>query len=146
MKPLDYYRLGLQIANNASSEAQYRTAISRIYYGLHHESCCRYFRREISPPPLNRNRRHTELRDRFNSLGASITSTIGRRLSDLAIARNEADYQLVLPLRFKSKSYSAKQLTQIAVSIGEELLQALEAYSPGESPDGCDCPTVYSSR
>ena len=146
MKPLDFYRLGLQTASSASTEAQYRTAIGRIYYGLHHESCCRYFRKEVSPELLNRNRRHTELRNRFNGLGDSVAITIGRRLSDLIIVRSEADYQLVPPLRYKSGSYSAEQLMQIAVSLGAELLQALEAYSPGEAPDGCDCPTVYSSR
>ena len=144
MKPLDFYRLGVQIASTASSEAQYRTAISRIYYGLHHEACCRYFRRELSPSPLNKNRRHTELRDRFNRLGESAPTTIGLRLSDLIIMRNEADYQLVPPLRYKRKSYSAEQLMQIAVDVGEELLDALERYSPGEAPDGCDCPTAYS--
>ena len=146
MRPLDFYRLGLQIASSAASEAQYRTAISRIYYGLHHESCCRYFRRELSPAPLNRNRRHTELRDRFNNLGGTVSNIIGGRLNDLIIIRNEADYQLVPPLRYKGKSYSAERLVDRALSLAKELLDALETYSPGEASDGCDCPTVYSSR
>ncbi|MYE54351.1 MAG: hypothetical protein F4X34_04040 [Chloroflexi bacterium] len=146
MKPLDFYRLGLQMASSASSETEYRTAISRIYYGLHHESCCRYFRREVAPAPLNRNRRHTELRDRFNSLSGTASNTIGGRLNDLIIIRNEADYQLVSPLRYKGRSYSVEQLIYRAVSLAQELLDALETYSPGEASDGCNCPTVYSSR
>ncbi len=144
MRPLDFYRLGLQIASSASSEAQYRTAINRIYYGLHHESCCRYFRTEMSPAPLNINRRHTELRDRFNSLNAPAPIKVGQRLNDLRMMRSEADYQLAPPLRYRGRSYSAERLMSRAVSLAEELLQALEDYSPGEAPDGCDCPTAYS--
>ena len=144
MKPLDFYQLGLQLASSASTEAQCRTAISRIYYGLHHEACCRYFRRESYPAPLNRNRRHTGLRERYSSSVEPVSRTVGRRLNELMILRTEADYQLVPPLRYKDKSYSAEQLMQIAVDVGEELLDALERYSPGEAPDGCDCPTAYS--
>ena len=146
MKPLDFYRLGLQIAASASSEAQYRTAISRIYYGLHHEACCRYYRRELYPSPLNRNSRHTELRERFNSLGETVPIRIAQCLNDLSVMRSEADYQLTPPLRYKRKTYSAEHLVQEAISTAEYLLRYLERYSPGEAPDGCDCPTVYSVR
>ena len=51
---------------------------------------------------------------------------------------------LAPPLRYRGRSYSAERLMSRAVSLAEELLHALEDYSPGEAPDGCDCPTAYS--
>ena len=44
MKPLDFYQLGVRLANSGRTEAEHRAAIGRLYYGLHHEACCRYFR------------------------------------------------------------------------------------------------------
>ena len=84
------------------------------------------------------------MRERFNSSGEPASGRIGRRLNELMILRAEADYQLVPPLRYKGKSYSIEQLMGQAISVGRALLSALEAYSPGEAPDGCDCPTAYS--
>lgn len=146
MKPLEFYRLGTQMASSANSEAHLRTAISRIYYGLHHESCCRYFRKEPSAQPLNRNQRHTELRERFNRPDDPVASKVSQLLNNLIAMRSEADYQLAPPLRYRGRSYSPEQLTQRALETGRELLQALEDYSPGESPDGCSCPVAYTSR
>ena len=40
MKPLDFYRLGVEMASSSVTEAEHRTAIARLYYGLHHEACC----------------------------------------------------------------------------------------------------------
>ena len=133
------------MADSASSEPEFRAAISRIYYGLHHESCCRYFRREISPAPLNRNRRHTELTDRFKISSDPAGAGISVRLNNLRMMRSEADYQLVLPLRYIGRSYSVERILERSVSIGEELLELLEEYSPGEAPDGCECRVGYSS-
>ena len=59
MSPLDFYDLGVGMASTARTEAQERTAINRLYYGLHHEVCCRYFRKESWAQPLNRNRPDT---------------------------------------------------------------------------------------
>ena len=145
MKPLDFYELGLQIAESATSEAQHRTVVNRVYYGLHHESCCRYFRTELSPSPLNRSRRHTDLRVRFNQPDNPNAGAIGQLLGNLMTLRTEADYQLAPPLRYRSRSYSSEQLMRFAISIGEDLLEALETYSPGEAPDGCRCPQGYST-
>ena len=146
MKPLDFYQLGVDIASSASTEAQYRTAISRIYYGLHHECCCRYFRKLSFAEPLNGNRRHTDLRDRFNTPRDPISNKISQLLGNLMMARTEADYQLAPPIIYGRRSYSPEDLMRLALDRGQELLEALEDYSPGEADDGCDCPTVYSSR
>ena len=47
MRPLDFYDLGVQLAASARTEAEYRATIGRLYYGLHHEACCRYFSRIV---------------------------------------------------------------------------------------------------
>lgn len=139
MKPLEFYRLGIAAAG-ATSEPEQRTAVSRLYYGLHHEACCRLFRKHPDLGPLNRGRRHTELRDRFNLDSSPHSKTVGNLLNDLRQLRGEADYELVLPLTFKNRSMDATQLLNIAVYSANQLLEALNLYSPGEVEDGCRCP------
>ena len=145
MRPLEFYRLGIALSQNAAIESIQRTVVNRIYYGLHHEACCRYFRTHPHSPPLNINRRHTELRDRFNESEDPQAKNVGGLLNDLMMLRRESDYELVPPLRFRRRSLTIQELMQQAIESGEDLLDALESYSPGEAPDGCDCPTAYSS-
>ena len=136
----------VRLASAATTESEHRAAINRVYYGLHHDACCRYFRTEPAPQPLNRNRRHTDLRERFNRPQDAVASNVGQLLGRLMRLRNEADYQLQPPLRYQNRSYTSERLMRRAVDTGEELKLALETYSPGESPDGCDCPEVYAAR
>ena len=93
MKPLDFYRLGIQSSASADTEAVQRTVVSRLYYGLHHEACCRFFRENPAARPLNRNRRHSDLTDRYRGLDAPAASEIAQLLVTLSILRSEADYQ-----------------------------------------------------
>ena len=144
MKPLDFYRLGLALAANAGSEAVQRTAVSRLYYGLHHEACCRFFRENPAARPLNRNRRHSGLVDRCRELDDSITTEIAQLLVTLSLLRSESDYQLAPPLRFRNQSYSPRDEMEYAVGFASQLMEALDLYSPGAAPDGCRCPVVYS--
>ncbi len=146
MKPLDFYELGRRIASSAQTEAEHRTAINRIYYGLHHEACCRYFRNQPATQALNLNRRHTELRDRFRDPTSPESGEVARLLASLMMMRREADYQLELPLRYQDRSYTPERLADEAMYVGEALLAALELFSPGGAADGCECPAVYSSR
>ena len=44
MRPIELYNLGVVAARTADTEAKRRSAVGRIYYGLHHEACCRFFR------------------------------------------------------------------------------------------------------
>ena len=67
MRPLDFYRAGVALAAGASTESLRRTAVGRLYYGLHHEACCRYFRKNPGARPLDRNRRHARLADRYRN-------------------------------------------------------------------------------
>ena len=146
MRPLEFYRLGISLSQTAESESLQRTVVGRLYYGLHHEACCRYFRTNPSTePPLNRNRRHVDLRDRYNRDGDPKSKDVGNLLNDLMALHSEADYQLVLPLRFRNRSWGAKQVLDLAVNTARQLLDALEEYSPGEAEDGCECPQAYMS-
>ena len=146
MRPLDFYHAGVALADVATTESLRRTAVGRLYYGLHHEACCRYFRENPGAPPLDRNRRHAQLADRYRNSPEPAAQQIGRRLNDMARLRREADYELVPPLRFKNRSIDSHELLDFALDISQRLLAALERYSPGAAPDGCRCPVVYSRR
>ena len=146
MRPLDFYRAGVALADVASTESLRRTAVGRLYYGLHHEACCRYFRKNPGAPPLDRNRRHAQLADRYRNSPEPAAQQIGRRLNDMARLRREADYELVPPLRFENMSIDSHELLDFALDISRQMLAALERYSPGAAPDGCRCPVVYSRR
>ena len=146
MRPLDFYRAGVALAAGATTESLRRTAVGRLYYGLHHEACCRYFRNNPGAPPLARNGRHAQLADMYRNSPEPVAKDIGRHLSDMAQLRREADYELVPPLRFKNRSIDSRELVDFALDISRQLLAALERYSPGAAPDGCRCPVVYSRR
>lgn len=142
MRPLEFYGLGLAAAHVATSEPQQRTVVNRLYYGLHHEACCRYFRQHPGSPAIRRHRRHTDLQARFNGSTNPISKTVGNLLNDLRRLRTEADYNLVPPFSFGSRLFNAQQLLDLALESARRLLDVLETYSPGEAEDGCHCAQV----
>ena len=145
MRPLEFHRLGLRLAQDAATESQQRIAVTCLYYGLHHEACCRFFRNNPFARPLNRNSRHRDLGDRYRHSIEPHTNYIARLLDDLTRLRAECHYQLTLPLRFRDTSYQPNQILELALEKSNQLLAALEAYSPGEAPDNCNCPQTYST-
>lgn len=145
MKPIDFYRFGLAIASSADEESEHRTAVGRLYYGLHHEACCRYFRENPDGTPLGRGSRHVELVRRFDTNDA-VSNKVGVLLKELSQMRNIADYELGVLIQYRQWRIGSCELLGMALIVARDLLDALETYSPGEAPDGCDCPTVYSSR
>ena len=144
MRPLDFYRLGIALAESAPAESVHRAVVSRLYYGLHHEACCRYFRENPGARPLSVNGRHTQLRNRYLESYSRDGKIIGKLLSRMIQLRIEADYQLAPPLRFDNKTIDSAELMRLALDISRQLLAALDRYSPGDAPDGCRCPTAYS--
>ena len=140
MRPLDFYVLGVRLANSATTEAEHRAAIGRLYYGLHHEACCRYFRENPSARPLGRGSRHAQIIERYGALRASPTQRIWRLLRQLSRMRNISDYELVNPVRYQRRERSPAELMRLAVVVAEGLLAELEDFSPGEAEDGCNCP------
>ena len=143
MRPLDFYDLGVEMAQTAQTEAQERTVINRLYYGLHHEACCRYVRKESWAQPLNRNRRHADLRDRLNQSVDPSSSKVAQLLGHLMRLRAFADYQISPPYRFQNRA--GQQVMRLALDVSRRLMSALEGYSPGEASDGCECREAYST-
>ena len=142
MRPLDFYYLGVQLAASAGTEAEHRNAIGRLYYGLHHEACCRYFRNHPEALPLGRGSRHTLLTRRYGALNSRNARRVQSLLTQLSHLRNTADYDLVGPVRYQRRTRSPAELVGIAVSVAADLLAALESFSPGAAADGCTCPVV----
>ena len=139
VKPIEFYNLGLASAPTASSEAEHRMVIGRIYYGLHHESCCRFFRKNPSQQFLNKSGRHSALVISYKSSKNSADALlVGQRLENLKMLRELADYELGA-LQFANQQIDSIVGMNIALQVGNLLLQALESYSPGEAPDGCIC-------
>ena len=143
MKPLDVYRLGVRLARVGSTEAEQRAAVGRLYYGLHHEACCRYFR--VNPnaqPLLGRRSRHVQLISRYDALNTVTARRIRSGLKQLSRMRNISDYELASPIQYQNRHWSATQLVSRAITVAESVLDELEAFSPGEAKDGCYCPVV----
>ena len=141
MNPLDFYKFGMQLANSANAEVEWRSVINRLYYGLHHEACSRYFREYPLEQPLEPNiSRHRQLIDRYGMLRVNGADRIKRFLKQLLFMRNKSDYELLSPLKYgesrhRGRVYSGRQLMRFAVSMAEELLAELENFSPGEADD-----------
>lgn len=142
MRPLDFYRLGVRIAETATTEAEYRNAVGRMYYGLHHEACCRYFRENPGGAPLGRRSRHLQLSARFSTLGTEASRAIAYMLRQLSAMRNISDYELGSSIMYNNSQVGASQFMTMASIVARELYQALEEYSPGDAPDGCECRTI----
>ena len=133
------------MVGTAENEAQQRTVVNRVYYGLHHEACCRYFRREVAAQALDRNRCHTNLRNNFNQSMDPLSGRIAQLLGELMRLRSLADYELFPPYRIGRQTLTPEQLMRRALDVSERLLSALERYSPGEAVDGSGCREVYST-
>ena len=141
MKPLDFYRFGTQMAETATAEVECRTTIGRMYYGLHHEACCRYFRENSAATPLGRGSRHSQLPTKFSTSGTNTSNRIARLLRQLSIMRNISDYELGNSVGYNNLQVSACQLMKMASIVALELHQTLDEHSPGEASDDCECPT-----
>ena len=145
MRPLDFYELGLRMFSTAQTESEQRTVANRLYYGLHHEACGRYFRKEVRPQPLNRNRRHSDIRDRFNNSIDPVSMRVAQLLGELMRLRVVADYQLPSNIIGMRSIQDAEQLMRRSVNVSEQLLSALDRYSSHATPNGYEYPEAYST-
>ena len=142
MRPLDFYELGRELAGSAATEAECRNVIGRLYYGLHHEACCRYFREYPGALPLGRGSRHSQLIQRYRSLHSSEARQVRRLLRQLSNMRNISDYELAEVIQYERRARTASELMRIAMTVAEALLAELESFSTGPAPEGCSCPTI----
>ena len=143
MRPLDFYDLGVWLAASAQTEAEYRATIGRLYYGLHHEACCRYFRALPSSSPLGKGSRHAQLIQRYGALrGNRAAQRVHSLLRQLSGMRNVSDYELDSAMQYRGRTYRPADLMTAAVSVAAALLAELETFSPGAAADGCVCRVV----
>ena len=138
MRPMEFYRLAVAIAPNAVSEPFQRTVVGRLYYGLHHEACCRYYRVNSGADPLDRFNRHATLQRRFNQQPDATSKKVANLLQRLRQFRTQVDYELG-QMHINGRPVTAEQMLNSATRVAQQLLEALESYSPGEAPDGCVC-------
>ena len=138
MRPLDFYDLGVRLAEEGRTEAERRTAVSRVYYGLLHEAACRYFRENPDASPIPRNRRHSAVRERLGDVGAPAGMEVAKFLRNLAWMRGECDYQIGAELRYERGTMAIGTMVEQALTTAADCLAALDAYSPGESADGSE--------
>lgn len=139
MRPIEFYIWATAQAGQAITEAEQRTVVSRLYYGLHHEACCRYFRRNPTAPPLGKGNRHAGLSITFNASSDATSKNIANLLKDLRDIRVQADYELSTQLNYRGNRINWESLVKIAMVYGQDLMEELENYSPGEASDGCPC-------
>ena len=139
MRPLDFHDLALRLPDGTPTEAAQRSAVSRLYYGLHHEACCRYFRENPGASPIQRSRWHSELPLRFSNSGEPVQRDIVFLLRLLADMRGECDYNLAGPLLHNGAYSTPETMLREALIAATRLLYALNSYSYGESPDGAEC-------
>ena len=136
---MEFYRLAVAMAPHATSEQWQRTVVGRLYYGLHHEACCRYFRADPGAAPFGRSSRHASLLRRFNQPSDAKSAKVANLLRQLRHFRTQSDYELGQMYDLNRKPITPGQVLSSATHVASQLLQALESYSPGEAPDGCIC-------
>jgi hypothetical protein len=84
----------------APSEANWRSAVGRAYYGLLHEGQAA-LQRWGFPRPAGESL-HVFVRRRLNGSGHPDLRTVGQALDDLSPLRNQADYRLNVLSNFAS--------------------------------------------
>ena len=139
MNPLQFYRLAIRMEAHAASESTQRTVVGRLYYGLHHEACCRYYRVNPLACPLERVSRHKSLVEKFNQPADTKSLKVAFFLRRLRYFRTIVDYELG-QLYWDHNPVTASEVMNMATETAKRLIVALENYSPGEAPDGCSCP------
>ena len=135
MKPIEFYNLSLAVAPGVTSGAERRKVVSLIYYGLHYEACCRFFRVNTQTPYLRKDgTRHKDLISKYRNAPGDLNSRrIGDLLDQLRPLRTTADYDLAA-MAFGRQTISEVVLLAAAIKKGKSLLAALDRYSPGEAP------------
>ena len=79
------------------------------------------------------------LRKHFNRVTTAYSTKVANLLTELNKLRTLADYDLG-QMYYAGQTITPAELLRRATKVGQQLLTALDSYSPGESPDGCKCP------
>jgi uncharacterized protein (UPF0332 family) len=112
----DYLLLATRLTT-CSTEADWRTAISRAYYAAFHVA--RRLFADLSFAVPRADRAHQYLVFRLSNSGESVVEQAGRNLETLRRLRNRADYDEVPPL--------TQTQAGAAVQLAEGIIQVLDA-------------------
>jgi uncharacterized protein (UPF0332 family) len=116
MKWRDYLLLATRLTM-CSTEADWRTAISRAYYAAFHVARRVFADLHFAVPRADR--AHQYLVFRLSNSGESVVEHAGRNLETLRRLRNRADYDEVPPL--------TQTQAGAAVQLAEGIIQVLDA-------------------
>ncbi len=116
MDPRDFLILARQLVL-ASTEAAWRSAVSRAYYAAFHVA--RHLLEDLGFTVPHADRAHAYLWLRLSNCGDPQVEKAGMRLNDLRRERNGADYDLVRSRR--------QTVTQKQIPIATSIIQVFEA-------------------
>lgn len=112
----DFLAIARQLASG-STEAEWRSAISRAYYATFHVA--RELLEDLSFAVPHADRAHVYLSRRLANCGHSQTQRAGADLNALRGDRNQADYDLHRPVTM--------QLAALHVRLAEQIVRLLDA-------------------
>jgi uncharacterized protein (UPF0332 family) len=128
----DFLALANQLATGAS-EAEWRTSVSRSYYAAFHVA--RRLLQDLGFVVPQEEKTHAYLYFRLNNCGAPNVSAVGKELNNLRTGRNQADYDLHIPVRQASVS---PRLTT-----AQAIIQTLDNLTPAERIQIRDTMIIY---
>jgi uncharacterized protein (UPF0332 family) len=116
MNERDFLKLAAILARG-STEAEWRASLGRAYYAAFHVA--RQLLEELSFVVPRADRAHTYLSYRLQNSGAASIERAGMDLQELRQRRNQADYDLHLPV--------ARGMAASHVLTAEQVIQRLDA-------------------
>lgn len=123
MDPREFLTLAQQLSL-ATTEAAWRSAISRAYYAAFHVA--RQLLEDLGFAVPQADRAHAYLWLRLSNCGDPLVQKAGRGLKDLRRDRNWADYDLTHPI--------GQSLSQNQQSFAARIIQAFETASLEPTP------------
>jgi uncharacterized protein (UPF0332 family) len=128
----DFLPLAVHLAAG-TTEAEWRTSVSRAYYAAFHETRRLFESLGFSVP--HGDRAHAYLWLRLSNCGDQQVQQAGAYLNDLRRLRNQADYDLHRPLIQAKASPQAR--------VADRIIQALDALTPAARTQVTDAMKVY---
>jgi uncharacterized protein (UPF0332 family) len=128
----DFLPLAQRLAGGGT-EPEWRTAVSRAYYAAFHGA--RQLLAGLGFRAPFGDRAHAYLWYRLANSGDASVQRAGNDLGELRRRRNQADYDLVVPLA------QARALSQ--VHLGEQIIHVLDALTPATRTRITDAIKVY---
>ena len=125
-----------QSSSAGSTEADWRSAVSRAYYAAFHET--RDLLTALGFVAPRAEMAHAYLWRRLENCGNAIVAKAGSRLNQLRRERNRADYDVKLNL--------AKQDAEAAVKSAATIIETLQALKPEDRQAITDAMKTYEQN